>query len=119
MNENPLGQTGQNSTPTPPVPAPPQQPYYVGTMPAEPQPKVPGRMEGVIAIICACISILFIPILFGVIGIILGIKSKNKGQKTLGTVAIVLSAVFMGVGMVLGVLVNMHLPASQSFMGVW
>jgi membrane glycosyltransferase len=86
----------------------PAEPYYVGTMPAETPPKNPGKTEGIIAIVCACVALLFVPPLFGIIGILLGVKSKQKGQKTLATVAIVLSSVFMVLGVVLGVLANIH-----------
>ncbi len=116
MDQKSTSQPSQNT----PAPKPPtRQPYYVGTMPAEPSVKNPGRTEGVIAIICAAISLLFIPILFGVIGILLAVKAKNKGQRALGLVGIILSAVFMVIGIILGALAHTYLPASRSFVGMW
>ena len=64
-----------------------------------------GRMYGIIGIVCGAISILLFPPLFGAAGIILGIVAKNKGENSLGLTTIILSAVFMVIGMILGVVV--------------
>lgn len=87
----------------------PEQQYYVPTVSAEPKPKHPGRTEGIIAIICAAVSLLFFPIIFGSAGIILGIFSHKKGEKTFGLVAIILSAIFMVIGIIMGVYVQLNL----------
>ena len=95
-----------------------QQQYYGATLPVEPPLKNPGRVEGIISIICAVMAILFFPIIFGPVGIILGSVSLKKGSKTLGLVAIILSAVFMGLGFVLGYLALMNNPATGGFIGL-
>lgn len=81
-----------------------QQEYYSPTVPTEAPTKHPGRVEGIISIICALISTLFFPIILGPAGIFLGVLSLRKGQKTLGLVAIILSAVCMAIGFILGFL---------------
>lgn len=117
MDQVPTSSPAQNNQPQ--TQASQGQPYYVGTMPVETPSKNPGNVEGIIAIICAVVSLLFLPPLFGLIGILLGVKSKQKGQKTLGTVAIVLSAVFMILGMILGVLAQTYLKNGQGLIGIF
>jgi hypothetical protein len=68
-----------------------------------------GRVYSVIGLISAIISLLFIPILFGVAAIILGIVARKKGDLTFGLVVIILGAVFMVIGMILGAIVNVWL----------
>ncbi len=60
----------------------------------------PGVTQGIIGIVCAVISLLFFPPVFGLAGIILGILSMRKGERALGITAVVLSAIFMIVGMI-------------------
>ncbi len=81
-----------------------QQPYYIPTVPAEPPAKHPGMVEGIISIVCAVLSLAFFPIILGPVGIILGSLSHKKGSKTLGLVAIILSAVFMVAGFIIAFL---------------
>jgi hypothetical protein len=78
----------------------------VGVAAAE--PSHPGLIQGIIAIVCAVISLLLLPPLFGIAGIILGVLSLRKGHTALGIVAIVLSAVFMVLGMAFGVYIANH-----------
>jgi len=80
------------------------QEYYSPTVPAEAPVKHPGKVEGIISIICALISTLFFPIILGPVGIILGVLSLKKGAKTLGLVAIIVSATCMVIGFILGFL---------------
>lgn len=56
---------------------------------------------GVISIGLAFLSIQYIPILFGPMGIYFGFKSRNLGYKTVGLIGIVFSVIFMFVGMYL------------------
>ncbi len=78
--------------------------YYepVG-IPAETSGAKGARVMGIFSIICAVISLLFIPILFGPIGIIIGVNARKKGEATLGMVGIILSAVFMVIGIILSI----------------
>ena len=77
----------------------PSQQYYVPVaVPVETAPKHPGRLEGIIGVVCAVLAIFPIPPVFGIAGVILGLIAINKGAKTLGIVAIVLSSIFLIIG---------------------
>lgn len=65
-----------------------------------------GRVYSIIGLICAIISLLFVPIVFGVAAIILGVVARKKGDNTFGLVVIILGAVFMVIGMILGAAVS-------------
>jgi len=95
-----------------------QQEYYTPTVPTEPPDKHPGRTEGIIAIICATVSLLFFPIIFGPTGIFLGVIAEKKGEKTLGLVAIILSAIFMVIGFILGAYVGLKQVQIQGAAGL-
>lgn len=95
-----------------------QSQQYVATAPVEKSKKNPGMIEGIIGIVCAVISLLLLPIIFGPAGIILGVFSLKKGAKTLGLVTIILSAVFMIVGMVFGAIMGMMRVAQGGFSGI-
>jgi len=58
----------------------------------------------IIAIVCGVVAILFLPIVLGPIGIVLGIIGKTRNEK-LSTVAIVVAVAGMIVGFVLGAIV--------------
>lgn len=75
----------------------------------------PGRTQAILGIISAVIAVLFVPPVFGIAGIVLGVIARNKGDKTLGLVAIMLSAVLMVIGMILRVVVNVVLGEGGSF----
>ncbi|MBT3355974.1 DUF4190 domain-containing protein [bacterium] len=60
-----------------------------------------ARSKGIISIVCAVISLVFFPPVFGFIGVSFGVKARKLGAKTLGSVGIILSSVFMGVGIAL------------------
>ena len=47
---------------------------------------------------------LFVPILFGVVGLVLGFIARSKGER-LSTVAIIVSAVGLVLGLILGYVV--------------
>ena len=68
-----------------------------------------GRIYSIIGLVCAIISLLFIPILFGPAAIILGIIARKKGDLNFGLIVIILGAVFMVIGMILGIAVNLAL----------
>lgn len=92
MEQNKIGQ----------IPQPPRQ-DYVATVPTEPADRHPGRMEGIISLVCAGVSFVFAPIVFGVTGIILGVKAKQKGAPVLGVVGIIFSSLFMIIGIGLSI----------------
>lgn len=93
---------GQNSGIAQANTSSPQQ-FYSPVVPVETASKNPGKTEGIIGIICAVIALIFFPPIFGIVGIILGVIARKKGEKNLGLVAIVLSSVFLVVGMIIGV----------------
>ena len=82
-------QQGQWSQPPPPYPQPQAQSTPV---------------LSIIGFICAAVALLFIPILFGIAGIVLGIVGHTRGE-SLGKWAAIASAVTMVGGMLLGILV--------------
>lgn len=79
-----------------------QQPSY---QPPYPQPQAQSTpVLSIIGFVCAAIALLFIPILFGIIGIVLGIVGHTRGE-ALGKWAAIASAVTMVGGMILGIIV--------------
>lgn len=52
--------------------------------------------------ISAIISLLFFPIIFGPLAIVMGVLARKKNDKTFGLVVIILGAAFMVIGMALG-----------------
>lgn len=75
-----------------------QATYVPVAVPVEIAPEHPGRAQGIIGIVCAVIFLGLFPPLFGIAGIILGVLALKKGQINLGLIAIILSAVFMVIG---------------------
>jgi len=69
--------------------------------PAEHPSKNPGMTEGISSLICGAIAILFFPPIFGITGIILGLRSKKRGAKILGILGIIFSSVCMVIGITL------------------
>ena len=64
-----------------------------------------GRNLAIAGIICGAVSFLVIPILFGPLGILLGILGLARGERRLGTIAIVVSVLGLVVGFILSFLV--------------
>lgn len=62
----------------------------------------PGRKKAILSIIFAVIALGFVPPLFGVAGIMLGYLAKKEGENKLGLIGIILSAVFMVLGFIIG-----------------
>jgi len=98
MNQTKKNQQEDQSPPSP------EEPYYVARVPAEPESIHPGRAEGIISLVCAGVSLLFAPLLFGITGIILGEKSRKKGSRLIGLTGVILSSIFMVIGIVLGII---------------
>ena len=92
-----------------------QAAYVPIAVPAETHPSHPGRAQSIIGVVCAVISLLFFPPVFGIAGIVLGSMAISKGEKTLGIIAVILSAVFMVIGMVLGVVLSDDFEKSGGF----
>ena len=64
-----------------------------------------GRNLAIAGIVSGAISFLIIPILFGPLGILLGILGLARGERRLGTIALVVSVVGLVVGFILSFLV--------------
>lgn len=67
-----------------------------------------GKVQAIWGIVCAVISLLFLPPVFGIAGIVLGAIAIKKGQMVLGIVTVVLAAVFMLAGMIFGAYVSVQ-----------
>lgn len=67
-----------------------------------PRPATTGNVLSIIAIVLGVISLLFLPIFFGVAGLILAIVAKTVRHERLAVIAIVVSAVGLVGGMILG-----------------
>lgn len=76
------------------------------TTPYHPAPTRTGAGRGytIAAFICAAVSLLILPIVFGPLGIVLGVVGNRKGDP-LGTWAALTAGVLMVAGMVTGYLV--------------
>ncbi|WEH43166.1 hypothetical protein OG233_28655 [Streptomyces sp. NBC_01218] len=73
--------------------------------PGAPQRTGTGNVLSIIAMVLGVIALLFFPIVFGVIGVILAIIAKTVRHERLATIAIVVSAVGLVGGMILGAVV--------------
>lgn len=95
--------------PAPPGPPPPGQapysygPYAYGYQPAP----MAGNSYSIAAIVCGVVAVFVCWIVLGPVGIALGSKAKNRGEK-LANVGIAVAAIGMALGLVLGVLVAMR-----------
>lgn len=63
-----------------------------------------GNTLSIIGIVCGVIAVIFLPILFGPAGIILGVIGKTRHEK-LSTIAIVVAVVGMIIGFILSYVV--------------
>ena len=63
------------------------------------------RNLAIVGIVSGAVSFLVLPILFGPLGVLLGILGLARGERRLGTIAIVVSILGLVVGFVLGFLV--------------
>ncbi|WP_228974809.1 hypothetical protein [Streptomyces sp. DH12] len=58
----------------------------------------------IVAIVLGVVALIFLPIVFGVVGLVLAIVAKTVRHERLSTVAIVVSALGLVGGMILGAL---------------
>lgn len=71
--------------------------YYIPKgVPVDSLKEADGKMEGIISVVCAVISLFLFP--FGIVGIMTGLKARKLGVKRLGTCGIVVSSVGIVVG---------------------
>jgi hypothetical protein len=64
-----------------------------------------GRNLAIAGIVSGAVSFLVLPVLFGPLGVLLGILGLARGERRLGTIAIVVSILGLIVGFVFGFLV--------------
>ncbi|MDQ1283870.1 MAG: hypothetical protein QG620_218 [Patescibacteria group bacterium] len=94
-----------------------QTDYIAEGLPVETPGDNNGNPQGIVSVICAGISLVFIPLLFGVLGIIMGAIAKDRGARTLGLAGMVLSAIFMVIGLGLSLYLNFRDNAAVGYMG--
>jgi hypothetical protein len=70
----------------------------------EPASRRSGRGWSIAGLVCGIIAFLIVPILFGPLGIIFGFLGYRGGDRRLGTIAMIVSAVGLVVGLVIGAL---------------
>ncbi|MFF7178729.1 hypothetical protein [Streptomyces sp. NPDC008121] len=70
-----------------------------------PRPAASGNVLSIIAMVLGVVALLFLPIVFGVLGVVLAIIAKTVRHERLAVPALVVSAVGLIGGMVLGALV--------------
>ncbi|MFD6422924.1 hypothetical protein [Streptomyces sp. NPDC060198] len=70
-----------------------------------PQRNGAGNVLSIIAMVLGVIALLFFPIVFGVIGVVLAIIAKTVRHERLAGIAIAVSAVGLVGGMILGAVV--------------
>lgn len=92
--------------------------HYVARVPIEEPPKHPGRIEGIFAIACAIIALIFFPPIFGLTGVVMGIQAQKKGKQKLGVAAVILSVILMICGIFLSLLASYFDDASLKLSGV-
>jgi len=80
---------------------PPQPSYSPEDRPARGR----GRNLAIAGIVSGAVSFLVLPILLGPLGILLGILGLARGERRLGTIAIVVSVLGLVVGFILSFLV--------------
>ncbi|MDP8972461.1 MAG: hypothetical protein M3N45_04625 [Actinomycetota bacterium] len=80
---------------------PPQPSYFPEDRPTRGR----GRNLAIAGIVSGAVSFLVIPILFGPLGVLLGILGLARGERRLGTVAVVVSVLGLVVGFILSFLV--------------
>ena len=80
---------------------PPRPSYALEDRPARRR----GRNLAITGIVSGAVSFLVVPILFGPLGVLLGILGLARGERRLGTIAIVVSVLGLVVGFILSFLV--------------
>lgn len=80
---------------------PPQPSYFPEDRPTRGR----GRNLAIAGIVSGAVSFLVIPILFGPLGVLLGVLGLARGERRLGTVAVVVSVLGLVVGFILSFLV--------------
>ncbi|WP_299538701.1 hypothetical protein [uncultured Streptomyces sp.] len=70
-----------------------------------PKPAATGNVLSIIAMVMGVIAFIFLPIVFGMIGLVLAIIAKTVRHERLAVVALVVSAAGLVGGMVLGAIV--------------
>lgn len=99
-------QPGQPQQPPSPYQQYPQQNNYQQYPPGY-TAQQPGNTLSIIGLVLGIVSMFFCPILFGGAGITLGAIGMTKKEK-LGLITIIVSAVCMVIGIVVGMIMGIH-----------
>ncbi|GAA3897438.1 hypothetical protein GCM10022244_04650 [Streptomyces gulbargensis] len=71
-----------------------------------PERTATGNVLSIVAMVLGVIAVLFLPIVFGVVGVVLAIVAKTVRHERLAVPALVVAAVGLVGGMILGVVVS-------------
>ncbi|WP_309053504.1 hypothetical protein [Streptomyces sp.] len=71
-----------------------------------PERAATGNVLSIVAMVLGVIALLFLPIVFGVVGVVLAIVAKTVRHERLAVPALVVAAVGLVGGMILGVVVS-------------
>ncbi|WP_327092041.1 hypothetical protein OIE66_15830 [Nonomuraea sp. NBC_01738] len=102
-NNPPPGEEPPQWSAPPPPPGPGPAPAYQQPYGEPPKARSGAQVLSIIGFVCAAIALVFIPILFGIAGIVLGVVGHTRGEP-LGKWTAVTSGVTMILGMVIGYL---------------
>ena len=64
-----------------------------------------GRPFTIASFICAAVALIFLPPILGIVGVILGVVGRARGDRSLATWAIVASVACAVIGMILGAII--------------
>ncbi|UBU09119.1 hypothetical protein [Nonomuraea gerenzanensis] len=87
----------------PELPEPPE-PFVRPESPERRPPRVLDQVPSVIGLVCGAVAVLYLPVLFGLAGVVLGVVGHARGEP-LGRWA----AIAAGAGMLLGTLLSILL----------
>ncbi len=79
----------------------------------------PSRVLSLLGLLSALVSLVFIPLLFGIIAVVSGWVAYKKGDTQLGLVIAILGLLLMLVGLYLGALTGIALNTSTVGRAMW
>lgn len=73
-----------------------------------------GRVWAIVGLVCGVLTVLqIIPILFGPLGLVFGVVGRGRGDRSLGTTAIIVSAAGLVLFAILIVLIILYPPPAN------
>ncbi|MFI6631079.1 hypothetical protein ACIBI7_19580 [Nonomuraea fuscirosea] len=98
-DDPPADESGAPPQPPPPSPPPPPPPPPSLAR----RPRVSDQVLSIIGFVCAVVAVLYIPVLFGLAGVVLGIVGHTRGEP-LGRWAAIAAGAAMLAGTMLSIL---------------